>query len=123
MIRRPPRSTLFPYTTLFRSVGLRRNHDSGHLQGPLAGGVVFQGLEADAEDKDVCGDQRQCRPHTGLDGSDRDAGAEVPAIEIEVLLVVIDAGRTAAAATVLLPRSVGVAGRSFSGPAGTGRSA
>src|SRR3712207_7639105 len=27
MIRRPPRSTLFPYTTLFRSVG-----------GPLAGG-------------------------------------------------------------------------------------
>src|SRR6266581_1518652 len=24
MIRRPPRSTLFPYTTLFRSVGLRR---------------------------------------------------------------------------------------------------
>src|SRR5438093_9159137 len=24
MIRRPPRSTLFPYTTLFRSVGLAR---------------------------------------------------------------------------------------------------
>src|SRR5882757_10388664 len=28
MIRRPPRSTLFPYTTLFRSPGLcRRNRD------------------------------------------------------------------------------------------------
>src|SRR5260370_32736234 len=26
MIRRPPRSTLFPYTTLFRSLGLR-GHD------------------------------------------------------------------------------------------------
>src|SRR2546429_3927915 len=26
MIRRPPRSTLFPYTTLFRSVGLRAFH-------------------------------------------------------------------------------------------------
>src|SRR5258708_23331664 len=25
MIRRPPRSTLFPYTTLFRSHGLRRS--------------------------------------------------------------------------------------------------
>src|SRR2546430_8679422 len=25
MIRRPPRSTLFPYTTLFRSVGLHLN--------------------------------------------------------------------------------------------------
>src|SRR5258705_1833331 len=31
MIRRPPRSTLFPYTTLFRSLGswrFRRRHDS-----------------------------------------------------------------------------------------------
>src|SRR2546422_10608462 len=30
MIRRPPRSTLFPYTTLFRSIGLHpgRNADS-----------------------------------------------------------------------------------------------
>src|ERR1035438_1101801 len=26
MIRRPPRSTLFPYTTLFRSIALRRDH-------------------------------------------------------------------------------------------------
>src|SRR5260221_11273677 len=25
MIRRPPRSTLFPYTTLFRSIGWRRS--------------------------------------------------------------------------------------------------
>src|SRR2546429_6619145 len=25
MIRRPPRSTLFPYTTLFRSLGVREN--------------------------------------------------------------------------------------------------
>src|SRR2546430_8762926 len=26
MIRRPPRSTLFPYTTLFRSVGMHATH-------------------------------------------------------------------------------------------------
>src|SRR4051812_49661965 len=49
MIRRPPRSTLFPYTTLFRSLeqplladGLR-----GRPQGPgalrLGGGIVLQG--------------------------------------------------------------------------------
>src|SRR3712207_8797427 len=33
MIRRPPRSTLFPYTTLFRSRGLRRGRGAagGHL--------------------------------------------------------------------------------------------
>src|SRR2546427_9558828 len=30
MIRRPPRSTLFPYTTLFRSLAKRRSH-RGHL--------------------------------------------------------------------------------------------
>src|SRR2546422_8534684 len=29
MIRRPPRSTLFPYTTLFRSVMTRSDHRSG----------------------------------------------------------------------------------------------
>src|SRR2546429_1734541 len=30
MIRRPPRSTLFPYTTLFRSAGALWRHDPGH---------------------------------------------------------------------------------------------
>src|SRR3712207_8766397 len=28
MIRRPPRSTLFPYTTLFRSLGFAQRHGS-----------------------------------------------------------------------------------------------
>ena len=55
-----------------------------------------------------------------MDGVDRDAGAEVPAIEIEVLVVVIDAGGSAAAAIVLLSRAVCVAGRPFSGSAGIG---
>src|SRR5437016_10936363 len=43
MIRRPPRSTLFPYTTLFRSVRqrLRRRADllAGHLRAHLPGGA------------------------------------------------------------------------------------
>src|SRR5256885_11170815 len=34
MIRRPPRPTLFPYTTLFRSV-LGRMRDAGHTHGSL----------------------------------------------------------------------------------------
>src|SRR2546429_6427588 len=48
MIRRPPRSTLFPYTTLFRSAGLhlalrapgcgRQHQHSGRLARPAAGG-------------------------------------------------------------------------------------
>src|SRR2546422_5942327 len=44
MIRRPPRSTLFPYTTLFRSGLLRAQPRAGHrtdgrvAEGPGAGG-------------------------------------------------------------------------------------
>src|SRR2546430_4169313 len=39
MIRRPPRSTLFPYTTLFRSHGYFSRHSSAnnHLIGEAAG--------------------------------------------------------------------------------------
>src|SRR3712207_7795004 len=35
MIRRPPRSTLFPYTTLFRSGGEHRPHGKRRLGGAL----------------------------------------------------------------------------------------
>src|SRR5947209_13337275 len=41
MIRRPPRSTLFPYTTLFRSLELAEERDreraAGKIRGPLHG--------------------------------------------------------------------------------------
>src|SRR3712207_8763219 len=45
MIRRPPRSTLFPYTTLFRS------HDGGHAGAALVrgGGGVLRRLPPGAE--------------------------------------------------------------------------
>src|SRR3712207_4565995 len=47
MIRRPPRSTLFPYTTLFRSwlgdlAGGRADVDGAHLHAPGSG--VVDGL-------------------------------------------------------------------------------
>src|SRR3712207_8611113 len=35
MIRRPPRSTLFPYTTLFRSAGRADRRRRGHAPGGL----------------------------------------------------------------------------------------
>src|SRR5687768_17937267 len=41
MIRRPPRSTLFPYTTLFRSEGIKRL--GAHLDGGAAEDVVDLG--------------------------------------------------------------------------------
>src|SRR2546427_4610264 len=39
MIRRPPRSTLFPYTTLFRSVYFHDADDAVHLAGHRRGGA------------------------------------------------------------------------------------
>src|SRR2546426_9549412 len=51
MIRRPPRSTLFPYTTLFRSPYLARaaeEHSGPHMpwfwQGKLQGGGVLNDM-------------------------------------------------------------------------------
>src|SRR5256885_14426567 len=42
MIRRPPRSTLFPYPTLFRSLGIRVVMETGHSVTPT--GAVVRGL-------------------------------------------------------------------------------
>src|SRR2546430_9899640 len=43
MIRRPPRSTLFPYTTLFRSPVTARGAGHGYVGGcvPIHGGLVL----------------------------------------------------------------------------------
>src|SRR2546426_9252407 len=52
MIRRPPRSTLFPYTTLFRSRLLQRFHPGGELLRQRQGGEggVVQGELARSEE-------------------------------------------------------------------------
>src|SRR5688572_31864829 len=57
MIRRPPRSTLFPYTTLFRSAGGGIPHPlgDGGEQGDAEGRV---GLDQVEEDLPVDGEQR-----------------------------------------------------------------
>src|SRR2546430_3903148 len=54
MIRRPPRSTLFPYTTLFRSAARRDAQlvellDAGGKAGDLLAEALAQGI--DAEDR------------------------------------------------------------------------
>src|SRR3712207_9343278 len=55
MIRRPPRSTLFPYTTLFRSVALRTQQVIAHESGvadtvdPLAGSYAVEHLTDEIE--------------------------------------------------------------------------
>src|SRR2546430_4084503 len=43
MIRRPPRSTLFPYTTLFRSFRQRREHERSRNRSVVAIGRTSDG--------------------------------------------------------------------------------
>src|SRR3712207_7627085 len=52
MIRRPPRSTLFPYTTLFRSIILPRENR-----------VIIGDHELDADERDVFAWADGFRPH------------------------------------------------------------
>src|SRR5256885_7319204 len=53
MIRRPPRSTLFPYTTLFRSL-LNSEEGLGDVKGPIAFPVFGRGRAlCSLHDKDL----------------------------------------------------------------------
>src|SRR5438270_12297212 len=59
MLRRPPRSTLFPYTTLFRSPGPQRRESGGSAGSPP---VAIRARR-----------QRDCRAGAWPDGSGRPA--------------------------------------------------
>src|SRR5260370_35259449 len=72
MIRRPPRSTLFPYTTLFRSVAMLSGVDSAagddqlaHLLGDRAHGLPLPGLGEVPERADVQASHRAVTVEAG----------------------------------------------------------
>src|SRR3712207_8699414 len=75
MIRRPPRSTLFPYTTLFRSLGrageaLREEHGTGlrgRVDAVLRDALLGEDVAA-VDDRRDEGDRQQDRPHHDDDG-------------------------------------------------------
>src|SRR5256886_11163848 len=64
MIRRPPRSTLFPYTTLFRSVeggqgvGQRLHRDDLHLAGEALGVLLLVGRHEEGDGAGLAGRHR-----------------------------------------------------------------
>src|SRR5690349_23196096 len=44
MLRPPPGSTLFPYTTLFRSPRAEREHEEGRREGPVSSQSLHRNL-------------------------------------------------------------------------------
>src|SRR3712207_7096295 len=82
MIRRPPRSTLFPYTTLFRSAAAVGHH--GRLAEGLGGeAVLLAGL--DAEDVARQGEGVDLAPPVAekLGGADRTGRSEEHTSELQ----------------------------------------
>src|SRR5256885_7186486 len=61
MIRRPPRSTLFPYTTLFRSMAYLESGEEGKLRQDLVelrDAVGLETHESTTDNRDDSDDQR-----------------------------------------------------------------
>src|SRR5258708_19462688 len=58
MIRRPPRSTLFPYTTLFRSLGIRVRIEPGASEVRTVRGIQIEVLSM----RGLCSKTRQAIP-------------------------------------------------------------
>src|SRR3712207_7009306 len=76
MIRRPPRSTLFPYTTLFRSDGIIvSNPDADHIGGFLDGFHAFQ-----VETVFISGDTNSTLTYKSFLRGVRDEGAETEVV-------------------------------------------
>src|SRR5438034_3448621 len=61
MIRRPPRSTLFPYTTLFRSEALWLIQSDGALAAEIGLQIGHQESSGDSFSGDVADDEAEAR--------------------------------------------------------------
>src|SRR3712207_8314702 len=72
MIRRPPRSTLFPYTTLFRSAPLEQHRPSFPRRVPLSNPLsMAQGTQGPREESLLDSGLSMCRPNLLLPSTTR----------------------------------------------------
>src|SRR2546430_5930122 len=69
MIRRPPRSTLFPYTTLFRSRDDDRDRDPAHQRVVGVGGALDEEAGVDVADEEAGEPDAEDRKSTRLNSS------------------------------------------------------
>src|SRR3989442_7847035 len=64
MIRRPPRSTLFPYTTLFRSLDFRSAEDAPFAVAQLARRSGDRALDLDDASRQLAAEKLRSEEHT-----------------------------------------------------------
>src|SRR2546425_8460525 len=87
MIRRPPRSTLFPYTTLFRSPRARVGLD--HLDRRNAGAQPRDEPAIDLEGDDAAGAARELARERALAGANLDDRSEEHTSELQSLAYLV----------------------------------
>src|SRR3712207_7449271 len=83
MIRRPPRSTLFPYTTLFRS---RDFAERDAVEEPLH---VFERVDCDADLADLASGERVDRKSTRLNSSHANISYAVFCLKKKKILLIM----------------------------------
>ena len=83
-------------------------HHRPDLPGALAHRTVLQGPETGLEDQDLRGHYGECRTDSDLDGVDRHADPEVPAVEEHLRLEPVQSDRAATPAVVCPPRPLEV---------------
>src|SRR2546425_11881747 len=95
MIRRPPRSTLFPYTTLFRSALRGDRRDGGAAGEPLRAGADFLKAHVGQHELDLGGDRFAVHSQNSVKGAvrRRRVGANAKAVGdgFEHLLFLVNA--------------------------------
>src|SRR5690349_23096886 len=79
MIRRPPRSTLFPYTTLFRSSRSWRRHSERRRAVVVRQRIVVVGVDSRRRDRQADGRVGADRP---VDGRSEEHTSELHHVEI-----------------------------------------
>src|SRR3712207_6947811 len=99
MIRRPPRSTLFPYTTLFRSVGTARRGRPWHRAGATGRSPVLP-EDDDGQRSAASGDRKSTR----LNSSHANISYAVFCLKKKIQRPVIPEGVSEAQALVLVSR-------------------
>src|SRR2546422_10104677 len=77
MIRRPPRSTLFPYTTLFRSAAVDRRHGVDRVRAPALADLRPVGTEGEAQAEDRAPPDARRRAAHDVRGDEVDGAALV----------------------------------------------
>src|SRR2546425_13271556 len=89
MIRRPPRSTLFPYTTLFRSrlanhAADRRAHEDRLIGQRLNGELRWERLDHAGQERADTGHDVEGGRGAGLQNGDERAAAAIPADHVRL---------------------------------------